>query len=362
MAGGSTTRGPRGLGTRVSRFATQIWGDKRGTPRISEDSSSETCVISGARRSAVVCGHDTPRQGLLRSARRRCARAAARDPGPTEPRHPLLRPGQREDGRQGARHGRHGRRAARQPRGRGQGGEQGEVAPGPRRHRQGDRLRTDAVLDPDQLARQPVGARRPHHPGARDRRQARRDHGAEGAGRRGHPLRRPPARPARGEGRPRPADPRARDPGDRPRRGQHRGDLRGQPAHAGPLARPCRPGRRPPDEDHARRRRPPRLPRPAGPGARRPRRAAVRRPADVVPAGPVALHDRPDGRRVRDARHLPLLRARSATSRTPSRARTSSATRSSSAASAPGACTRRRSRSPTRSSPPASRTSPTPVG
>ena len=27
-----------------------------------------------------------------------------------------------------------------------------------------------------------------------------------------------------------------------------------------------------------------------------------------VPAGPVALHDRPDGRRLRDARHLPLLR------------------------------------------------------
>ena len=31
-------------------------------------------------------------------------------------------------------------------------------------------------------------------------------------------------------------------------------------------------------------------------------------PGDV-PAGPLALHDRPDGRRVRDARHLPLLRA-----------------------------------------------------
>ena len=28
-----------------------------------------------------------------------------------------------------------------------------------------------------------------------------------------------------------------------------------------------------------------------------------------LPAGPLALHDRPDGRRVRDARHLPLLRA-----------------------------------------------------
>ena len=53
---------------------------------------------------------------------------------------------------------------------------------------------------------------------------------------------------------------------------------------------------------------------------------------------------------------------RSGTSRTPSPARTSSATRSSSAASAPGACTRRRSRSRTGSSPPASRTSRTPAG
>ena len=31
--------------------------------------------------------------------------------------------------------------------------------------------------------------------------------------------------------------------------------------------------------------------------------------ADDLPAGPVALHDRPDGRRLRDARDLPLLRA-----------------------------------------------------
>ncbi len=45
------------------------------------------------------------------------------------------------------------------------------------------------------------------------------------------------------------------------------------PADAGPLARPGRPGRRPPDEDHPRRRRAPRLPRPPGP-ARRPDGAA----------------------------------------------------------------------------------------
>ena len=82
------------------------------------------------------------------------------------------------------------------------------------------------------------------------------------AGRRGHPLRRPAARPARGQGRARPADPRARDPRDRPRRRQRRGDLRRQPADAGPLPRPGRPRRRPADEDDPGRRRPPRLPRP----------------------------------------------------------------------------------------------------
>ena len=59
----------------------------------------------------------------------------------------------------------------------------------------------------------------------------------EGAGRRGHPLRRPAARPARGQGRAGAADPRARDPRDRPRHGQHRGDLRRLAAHAGPLPR-----------------------------------------------------------------------------------------------------------------------------
>ena len=63
----------------------------------------------------------------------------------------------------------------------------------------------------------PVGARRPHRARHRDRRQARRDHGPEGRGRLGHPLRGPPAGPARGQGRPRPPDPRARDPRDRAR-------------------------------------------------------------------------------------------------------------------------------------------------
>ena len=46
----------------------------------------------------------------------------------------------------------------------------------------------------------------------------------------------------------------------------------------------------------------------AGPAGRRPRRHRRRGQPRDVPAGPLALHDRPDGRRLRDARHLPLLR------------------------------------------------------
>ena len=87
---------------------------------------------------------------------------------------------------------------------------------------------------------------------------------------------------------------------------ERRGDLRRLPAHAGPLARPGRPRRRPPDEDHPGRWRPSRLPRPPGPGAHL-RRHRVDQPQDL-PAGPLALHDRAHGRRLRDARDLPLLR------------------------------------------------------
>ena len=48
----------------------------------------------------------------------------------------------------------------------------------------------------------------------RDRRQARGDHGPQGRGAVGHPLRRPPARPARGEGEARAPAPGPRDPRD----------------------------------------------------------------------------------------------------------------------------------------------------
>jgi malyl-CoA/(S)-citramalyl-CoA lyase len=76
------------------------------------------------------------------------------------------------------------------------------------------------------------------------------------------------------------------------------------PRMQGPVARPRRPRRQPAHEDHAGGRWPSRLPRPAGPAGRRPGRAARH-----LPAGPVALHDRPHGRRLRHARAAAVLRA-----------------------------------------------------
>ena len=121
------------------------------------------------------------------------------------------------------------------------------------------------AVDPGEQPRLAVVPRRPHHARHRDRRQARRDHDPQGRGAGGHPLRRPPARPARGQGRTAAAAADPRDPRDGPRRRQRRGDLRRLAAHAGPLPRPGRPRRQPADEDDPRRRRPSRLR-----GARRP--------------------------------------------------------------------------------------------
>ena len=56
------------------------------------------------------------------------------------------------------------------------------------------------------------------------------------------------------------ADPGPRDPGDRHGRGEPRGDRHREPADAGHELRPGRPGGLAADEDHPRRRRPPRLP------------------------------------------------------------------------------------------------------
>ena len=85
-------------------------------------------------------------------------------------------------------------------------------------------------------------------------------------------------------------------------------------------------------------------------------------PTADVPAGPLALHDRPHGRRLRDLRRARRTTGPSATSPTWRRARTSSATPTCSAASGRGACTPSRSRSPSGCSAPTRPTSPMPSG
>ena len=93
-----------------------------------------------------------------------------------------------------------GRHRARQPRGRGAGRPQGGRARGPGQGRQDHRQGRHAAVDARQLAGVAVGPRRPDDARHRDRRRARRDHGPQGRGPVGHPLRRPPARPAGGQG------------------------------------------------------------------------------------------------------------------------------------------------------------------
>ena len=154
------------------------------------------------------------------------------------------------------------RHPARQPRGRDPGRPQGGRArrAHPGRARDGPRL--DGAVDARQRARVALGARR-HHPARRARSATAStvDHGPQGRGPVGHPLRRSPARPARGQGRARAPDPRPRHPRDVAGRDQPRGHRDRQPAHAGHELRPGRPGRLAAHEDHARRRRAPRLPR-----------------------------------------------------------------------------------------------------
>ena len=164
----------------------------------------------------------------------------------------------------------------------------------------------------------------------------------------GHPLRRPPARPARGQGGHRAPDPRPRDPRDRRRASSNLEEI----AAASPRMQGMSFG--PADLAASRRMKTTRVggghpgyrviedPDPDEPG-----RAARHRPA-----GPVALLDRAHGRRLHRRRDPARSTARTATSRTSRAARPSSAPRSCSAASAPGRCTRCRSTSPRRSSRP----------
>ena len=182
----------------------------------------------------------------------------------------------------------------------------------------------------------------------RDRRQARRDHGPQGRGPVGHPLRRPPARPARGA-RPASSGRSSSTRSSRPRQGVANLE---EIAAACPRMQGMSFG--PADLAASRRMKTTRV---GGghPGYRvdrGPRPGQPRRAARHRPAGPVALLDRPHGRRLHGGRRSCRSTARSATSRTSRAARPSSAPRSCSAASAPGRCTRCRSTSPRRSSRP----------
>ena len=121
----------------------------------------------------------------------------------------------------------------------------------------------------------------------------------------GHPLRRPPARAAGGEGRHRTADPHPRDPRDRPAASP---TSRRSPAPA----RACRACRFGPADLAASRRmkttrvgggHPGYLPI-ADPDPDDPRRAAA-----AAPAGPLALLDRAHGRRLHLRRHPAVLRS-----------------------------------------------------
>ena len=163
-----------------------------------------------------------------------------------------------------------------QPRGRRPGERQGSRPRRPDRDRQGLGPPRHPALDAGQLARLAVGARRPHGRGDRDRRPPRRDHDPEGRGARGHPLRRPAARPARG----------ARPASSRPilvhailetARGVANVEAicAASPRMQGLSLGPGRPRRQPADEDDPRRWRPSRLPR--APGSRPP--TTPRRPA-----------------------------------------------------------------------------------
>ena len=165
---------------------------------------------------------------------------------------------------------------------------------------QGDGPRRDRALDPRQRARVALGARRPHHSWSSeigDRLDVIMVPKVEGAWDI-HYVDRLLAQ-LEAQARPRAADPRPRDPRDRAGRGEPRGDRHRQPAHAGHELRAGRPRGLAAHEDHARRRRPPRLPGDRGPGPRRPRRrrapppsrtpGTTRSPAWSTPAPPPGI-------------------------------------------------------------------------
>ena len=132
-------RGPRG--SRAARAARRRGRASRRPGRHAAPPEHPVDGAGGGVPPDVECVIPTGSDPLLRSAHDRSAQpprtssaplavgapaaAAARSRAPTQSGDPLLRPEQRQDGRQGAGHGGHGRRPARQPRGRRQGRQQG---------------------------------------------------------------------------------------------------------------------------------------------------------------------------------------------------------------------------------------------
>ena len=194
--------------------------------------------LSGGGYRSVWSGRAIP-EGFLQAARRWRADASPRDPLPTESGDPLLPAVEREDALEGARHGADGGCAAREPRRRGAGERQGGRTSRTRRGGEERRLRRHPVLDSRQQPRLAVVPRRSHRRSPRSGRCARRDHDPKGRRARRHPLRRPFARSARGQGRPDRAADGPRHSRDRQRCGQRRGDLPRVAADAGAVARTC---------------------------------------------------------------------------------------------------------------------------
>ena len=245
--------------SRCPRGTPRAWrgcSSRRRRPARAARPGSRRARQPDPRREATGTATRIPRGRLLSSCAMRNPRDFAKPlciGAPQPPREVPFRPSRMihffdpsnpKMAAEGAGHREEGGRPARQPRGRDRRRQQGRGARGPRRDRERDRLRRRPALDAREQPRQPVGARRPDELVARDRRQARRHHGPEGRGAVGHPLRRPPRRAARGEARAAAAAPPPRDPRDRDRRRERRGDLRREPAHAGPLASDPRTSRR----------------------------------------------------------------------------------------------------------------------
>ena len=165
---------------------------------------------------------------------------------------------------------------------------------------QGDRLRRDRPVDAHQRAQLALGARRHHRDRRRGRQQARRDHAAQGRGRLGHPLSRPAAGPARGPARHQAADPDPRHSGDREGVNNVEAIAAASPRMHGMSLGPA-------DLAASRAMKTTRV------GGGHPDYMVLAdgkagdTPAEV-PAGPLALHHRQDGRRLRGRRHQAVLR------------------------------------------------------